>query len=93
MVKLTHTVFTSPDPPGSPLWYAPTPINFAIEYALYGYFLHDAWWRAEFGPYTNLPHWDPAAFNGGSHGCVNFPLNEMSTVYNWVDLGTPVILY
>ena len=93
MVKLQHTVFTSPDPPGSPLWYAPTPINYAIEYALYGYFLHDAWWRAEFGPYTNLPHWDPAAFNGGSHGCVNFPLNEMASVYNWVDLGTPVILY
>ncbi len=93
MVKLRHTVFTSPDPPGSPLWYAPTPINYAIEYALYGYFLHDAWWRAEFGPYTNLPHWDPAAFNGGSHGCVNFPLNEMGTVYDWTDVGTPIILY
>lgn len=93
MVKLRHTVFTSPDPPGSPLWYAPTPINFAIEYALYGYFLHDAWWRAQFGPYTNLPHWDPAAFNGGSHGCVNFPLNEMGTVYDWTDVGTPIILY
>ena len=93
MQKLRHTTFVSPDPPGSPLWYAPTPINYAIEYALYGYFLHDAWWRAEFGPYTNLPHWDPAAFNGGSHGCVNFPLNQMGEVYNWVDLGTPIILY
>lgn len=93
MVKLEHTTFTSPDPPGSPFWYAPTPINYAIEYALYGYFLHDAWWRAEFGPFTNLPHWDPAAFNGGSHGCVNFPLNQMGTVYGWVGLGTPIILY
>ena len=93
MQKLRHTMFVSPDPPGSPLWYAPTPINYAIEYALYGYFLHDAWWRAEFGPYTNLPHWDPAAFNGGSHGCVNFPLNEMGTVYDWVDIGTPILLY
>ncbi|MDE3229826.1 MAG: L,D-transpeptidase [Chloroflexota bacterium] len=93
MEKLQHTTFISPDPPGSPFWYAPTPINYAIEYALYGYFLHDAWWRAEFGPYTNLPHWDPAAFNGGSHGCVNFPLNQMSQVYGWVDLGTPIILY
>jgi len=93
MEKLRHTMFVSPDPPGSPLWYAPTPINYAIEYALYGYFLHDAWWRAEFGPYTNLPHWDPAAFNGGSHGCVNFPLNEMSQVYSWVDVGTPILLY
>lgn len=93
MDKLEHTVFTSYEAPGTPGWYAPTPINYAIEYALYGYFLHDAWWRAEFGPYTNLPHWDPAAFNGGSHGCVNFPLNQMGTVYNWVDVGTPIILY
>ena len=91
--KLQHTVFTSPEPKGSPLWYAPTPINFAIEYALYGFFLHDAWWRAEFGPYTNLPHYDPAAFNGGSHGCVNFPLNNMAWVYNWTPDGAPIIVY
>jgi len=91
--KLQHTVFTSPEPKGSPLWYAPTPINFAIEYALYGFFLHDAWWRAEFGPYTNLPHYDPAAFNGGSHGCINFPLNNMAYVYNWTPDGAPIIVY
>ena len=93
MYKLQHTTFISPDPPGSPEWYAPTPINFAIAYAPGGYFLHDAWWRAEFGPYTNLPHWDPAAFNGGSHGCVNFPLSNMSKVYSMVDVNEPIILY
>jgi L,D-transpeptidase-like protein len=93
MYKLTHTTFISPDPPGSPDWYAPTPINFAIAYSPGGYFLHDAWWRAEFGPYTNLPHWDPAAFNGGSHGCVNFPLSVMGKVYDMVDVNEPVILY
>jgi hypothetical protein len=93
MYKLQHTTFISPDPPGSPEWYAPTPINFAVAYAPGGYFLHDAWWRAEFGPYTNLPHWDPAAFNGGSHGCVNFPLSNMSHVYDIVDVNEPIILY
>lgn len=93
MFKLQHTTFISPDPPGSPDWYAPTPINFAIAYSPGGYFLHDAWWRAEFGPYTNLPHWDPAAFNGGSHGCVNFPLSNMSKVYSMVDVNEPIILY
>jgi L,D-transpeptidase-like protein len=93
MYKLQHTTFISPDPPGSPDWYAPTPINFAIAYAPGGYFLHDAWWRAEFGPYTNLPHWDPAAFNGGSHGCVNFPLSVMGNVYDMVDVNEPIILY
>jgi hypothetical protein len=93
MFKEQHTTFISPDPPGSPEWYAPTPINFAIAYSPGGYFLHDAWWRAQFGPYTNLPHWDPAAFNGGSHGCVNFPLSNMAYVYQIVDVNEPIILY
>lgn len=91
--KQTHTTFISPDPKGSPNWYAPTPINFAIEYAYGGFFLHDAWWRSEFGFDTNLPHYDPAAFNGGSHGCVNFPLSNMSHVYSMVGVNEPVILY
>jgi len=91
--KQTHTTFISPDPKGSPNWYAPTPINFAIEYAYGGFFLHDAWWRSEFGFNTNLPHYDPAAFNGGSHGCVNMPLSNMAYVYNIVGVNEPVILY
>ncbi|HEX5155828.1 MAG TPA: L,D-transpeptidase [Ktedonobacterales bacterium] len=93
MYKLYHTEFTSPDPPGSPDYYAPTPINYAIAYAPNGYFLHDAWWRAEFGPDTNLPHWDPAAFSGGSHGCVNLPENNMAYLYDWTPIGTPIVVY
>ncbi|HLY29624.1 MAG TPA: L,D-transpeptidase [Ktedonobacterales bacterium] len=91
--KATHITFTSPDPKGSPNWYAPTPINFAIEYHSGGFFLHDAWWRSEFGPLTNLPHYDPAAFNGGSHGCVNFPLANIRYAYYLVDQGEPIITY
>lgn len=93
MYKLYHTEFTSPDPPGSPDYYAPTPINYAIAYEINGFFLHDAWWRSEFGPDTNLPHWDPAAFNGGSHGCVNLPENNMAYLYNWTPIGTPIVIY
>lgn len=93
MEKLYHTKFVSGDPKTSPLWYAPTAINYAILYANYGYFLHDAWWRYKFGPGSNLPHWDPLAFNGGSHGCINFPEENMAFVYNWVPLGSPIILY
>ncbi len=91
--KLYHTEFTSPEPKGSPFWYAPTPINYAIAYAPNGFFLHDAWWRAEFGPDTNLPHWDPAAFNGGSHGCINLPENNMAYLYDWTPIGTPIVVY
>jgi L,D-transpeptidase catalytic domain len=93
MYKLYHTEFTSPEPKGSPFYYAPTPINYAIAYANNGFFIHDAWWRAEFGPGTNLPHWDPAAFNGGSHGCINLPENNMAWLYDWTPIGTPIVVY
>jgi hypothetical protein len=93
MARLSPTTFRSPDPAGSPNYYQPTHINFAVEYNTNGYFLHDAWWRSWFGPNSNLPHHDPAAFNGGSHGCVNFPLSSMKWVYNFTTRGTPIILY
>lgn len=93
MQKLYHTQFVSGDPKNSPLWYAPTAINYAILFANYGYFLHDAWWRYKFGPGSNLPHWDPLAFNGGSHGCVNLPEDNMAFIYNWVPIGSPIVIY
>ena len=93
MFKGTHLVFSSAEPKTSPFWYAPTPINYGILYANYGFFVHDGWWRTEFGPTTNLPHYDPAAFNGGSHGCVNVPLQNMSFVYSWMPLYAPIVVY
>ncbi len=91
--KQTHILFEPTEPVGSPIRGFPTPINYGVYYADYGFFLHDAWWRVGFGPGSNLPHWDPAAFNGGSHGCINFPLQNMAWYYNWVDPGSPVIVY
>jgi hypothetical protein len=93
MYKQTHMMFTSPDPAGSPFWYAPTPINYGILYANYGFYLHDAWWRRYFGPGANYPHYDPAAFNGGSHGCINFRESDMPWIYNWTPVGSPIIVY
>lgn len=93
MQKLYHTEFKSSEPKNSPLWYAPTAINYAILFANYGFFLHDAWWRYQFGPGSNLPHWDPLAFNDGTHGCINFAEDNMTWIYNWTPLGTPVIIY
>ncbi|HZC06741.1 MAG TPA: L,D-transpeptidase [Ktedonobacterales bacterium] len=93
--KQTNTVFKSPDQPGSPNYYQPTPIHYAMYYSYYGYELHDAWWRSWFGKYSNLPHYDPSAFNGGSHGCVNFNYQngDSAWIYNWVQIGTPVVIY
>jgi Uma2 family endonuclease len=93
MNKASPVIFTSPEPRSSPFWFEPTPVKYAIEYADGGDFLHDAWWRNQFGPGTNLPHYDPIAFNGGSHGCINFPLKAMGWVYPWTQVGTPLLVY
>lgn len=97
--KEFNTVFKSPDPPGSPHYYEPTPVNYAMIYHLYGYEIHDAYWRGAFGLYTNLPHADPAAFNGGSHGCVNVATPNMKWLMDpatgWLsDMDhTPMLIY
>lgn len=92
---LTNIVFTSPDPPGSPNYYQPTPIHYSMDYSYYGFAVHDAWWRSWFGKYSNLPHFDPAAFNGGSHGCINMSYSngDAAYVFNFAQAGTPIIVY
>lgn len=47
--------------------------------------IHDATWRKEFGGDIYLTN--------GSHGCINTPLEVMSTFYETVEKGTPVILF
>ncbi len=90
-------IFKSADPPGSPLYYAPTPVHYSFGYSLYGYFMHDGWWRdkTEMGYLTNLPHYDPEAFNGGSHGCINFHYanGDMGKVYAFSSPGIPIVVY
>jgi len=92
----------SPFPKGSPYYYNPTHINFGMVYSDYGFIIHDAWWRDDtsMGYLTNLPHYDPLAFNSGSHGCINFHLldhatgrHDMEMVYTFAGYGTPVIVY
>ena len=47
--------------------------------------IHDATWRRTFGGEIYI--W------GGSHGCVNTPLEKMSELYNMMEIGTPVIVH
>lgn len=93
LARQSPTVFTSGEPQNSPFWYAPTLVHYALLFHAGGFYIHDAWWRIHFGPGSNLPHYDPQAFNGGSHGCVNVPLQQMGLLYQWATLGTPVIVY
>ena len=89
--------FKSTDPPGSPFWYPPTPIHYAILYHWGGFFIHDAWWRADFGPGTQFPHNDSAgtdSFNyDGSHGCINMQLDEAGWLYANTDWHTSMLFY
>jgi lipoprotein-anchoring transpeptidase ErfK/SrfK len=91
------TVFRSSDPPSSPYWYPPTPIRYAILYHTGGYFIHDAWWRATYGPGTQFPHADAGGnqtFAGnGSHGCINLPENQAAWIFNNTAWKTPIIVY
>src|SRR5947208_516040 len=91
------TQFKSTEPPGSAFWYPPTPIQYAMEYHAGGYFFHDRWWRADYGPGMNFPHSDSSgttAVNGnGSHGCINMNPNDVQWLYPHIGWGTPVIVY
>ena len=96
--KLHPVTFTSSAPKNSPNWYPPTKINYAMQFHNNGYFLHDAWWRTQFGPASNYPHQDRGV-NGnplasqGSHGCVDMPTSDATWLYNFVVSSTPVIIY
>ena len=89
--------FKSDDPPGSPFWYPPTPIHYAILYHWGGFFVHDAWWRVNFGPGTQFPHYDVGgdeSFAGnGSHGCINMQEDQAAWVYAHTDWNTQIAVY
>jgi L,D-transpeptidase catalytic domain len=97
ILRQSPTKFKSSEPQGSVFWYPPTPIQYAMEYHSGGYFFHDAWWRANFGPGNNFPHNDSSGTtsfnNSGSHGCVNMNPSDIAWLYPQISYGASVILY
>lgn len=91
------TVFKSGEPEGSAFWYPDTNINYAMEFHEGGYFIHDSWWRADYGVGTNFPHDDSGGdqfFAGnGSHGCVNMVPADAAWLYTHTGYGLPVLIY
>ncbi|HEX8995524.1 MAG TPA: L,D-transpeptidase [Ktedonobacterales bacterium] len=86
-----QAMFISPWPEGSPNWYAPTHINYALEFREGGFYLHDAWWHVAFGPGSNVPHQLPdGSWETGSHGCVGMRIADAERLYGWAPLGTAV---
>jgi len=97
LLRQSPTVFKSSEPVGSAFWYPDTNINFAMEYHWGGYYFHDSWWRANYGPGTNFPHFDTGGdetyAGNGSHGCVNMQEDQAGWLYAHTDYNTGVILY
>ncbi len=77
----------------SPFYYPDTHINYAMEYHVGEYYFHDSWWRTSYGPGTEFPHFDPAASNTGSHGCINLPTDAAAWLYANTDYNTAAIVY
>ena len=53
-----------------------------VTYFSGGYAMHGAPWRSSFG-------WSGY---GGSHGCVNMPVDAAKFIYDWTDMGDTVVV-
>lgn len=90
-----NVMFYSPWPQGSPFYYTPEHINYAMYFRDFGFYIHDAPWRdGNFGPYTNFPHRDPDGITRtGSHGCVEVPTDAGALLYAWTRDGATLDIY
>ncbi len=95
--RRSPVIFAAAEPKGSPFWFPDTPISYAILYHFGGYYVHDAPWRANFGPGTQFPHQDASgttAYNfDGSHGCINLQESDAGWVYNHTGWDTSIVIY
>jgi lipoprotein-anchoring transpeptidase ErfK/SrfK len=90
-LKAYDTWFTSPWPYGSPYYYAPLVVRYALLFRAGGFYIHDAPWRQSFGPGSNVPHLTlDGAPETGSHGCVDVPSVTGAWLFSWASVGTTV---
>lgn len=91
--KESDVTFYSPWPRGSPYYYSPEHINYALRFRAGGYYIHDAPWRHAFGPGTQDPHTGPDGTREvGSHGCVNVTTGVARWLYMWAHIGATVTI-
>lgn len=93
MTKLSPYEFVSPWPKSSPYYYPPSKSTYAMRFRDGGYYIHDAPWRSQFGPGTNMDYGTPGSDRTGSHGCVNTPPDMMKWLWSWAPDGTPVVIH
>lgn len=92
--KVSPFTFHSPFPLGTPYYYPPTPVTYWMPFDG-GQGLHDAWWRPNFGPGSNVAPTDlgTGVTILGTHGCVNLPADAAAFIWNWAPLGTTVVVH
>lgn len=92
-LKLSPFTFHSPWGPDSPYYYPPTPVTYWMPFDG-GEGLHDASWRSNFGPGSNLAPTDLGTGNTilGTHGCVNLPFAAAQFIWDWAPVGTTVVV-
>lgn len=88
--KLHPYTFISPWPQGSPYYYEPSSVQYALMFNWNGYFIHDAPWRTIFGPGSNTQPGIPGQNLTGTHGCVNVPPSFAAWLFAWAPVGTVV---
>lgn len=85
--RVSPYLFLSPWPAGSPFWYPPSWVGWALEFRAGGYYLHDAPWEppSVYGPGSQD---GPDA----SHGCVQLPPDAMRWLFAQTPNGTPLLI-
>ncbi len=94
--RQTQVTLKSSSAKGSPFWFPPTPVHYALQFHTGGYLIYDGWWRASFGPGTQFPHRDPggqASANNGAQEGINLSESDMAVLYGISQVNTPVIIY
>jgi lipoprotein-anchoring transpeptidase ErfK/SrfK len=90
LARYSPFTMVSPWPVGSPFYYAPSYVNYALLFDNRGYYVHDASWRSNFGPGSNAVAGTPGQNDTGTHGCVNVPFTTMQQLFAWATIGTVV---
>jgi hypothetical protein len=81
--------FQSPWPKGSPHWYPDTVVQWTAFFTSTGEAFHDASWQ----PDSTLGPGSQYTQGLQSHGCIHIPFDKAEWMYNWADIGMPVIVY
>ncbi len=77
----------SPWPKGSPWWYPDTTVQMVVWFTNTGEGMHDAdWANCCWGPGSQYT-------GNASHGCIHLPYNAESFIFNWAQVGIPVVVY